>query len=194
MIHSDKVILTDVDGVLLNWLHAFNTWMHRRHDLVKLTDGVYEIETIYGITKEKADNLIETFNDSAAIGSLPPLRDALKYIRKLHEEQGYVLHCITAVPNDPFVKKLRLENLQRVFGTSVIERLECTGTSQDKFPILSEYKDSGLPWIEDKFSNAKMGSDLGLTSYLMDFDYNSDYHDNDIIRVKNWKEIYEALI
>jgi 5'(3')-deoxyribonucleotidase len=191
--YNDKVILTDVDGVLLNWFHSFNNWMNRRHDLFRVSDAVYNIEDVYGITKLEADSLIIMFNESASIGSLPPLRDAMKYIKKLHEEHGYVLHCITAVADDQFVKMLRLENLERLFGSSVVERLECVGTSKDKLPILSEYKGSGLPWIEDMPENAKMGSDLGLVPYLMDFDYNSNYENNSIIRVKNWKEIYEAL-
>lgn len=193
MIYSEKIILTDVDGVLFSWVHAFDYWMGR-HGHKQISEHEYAIENKYDLTKQVADSLVTQFNESAAIGSLPPLRDALKYVRKLHEEQGFVFHCITAIPNDPYVKKLRQENLERVFGPSAIERLECVETSKNKYPILAEYAETGIPWIEDRFENSVMGKELGLTAYIVDHPYNRQYEDKDIIRVKNWQEIYESVI
>jgi FMN phosphatase YigB (HAD superfamily) len=36
----DKLILTDVDGVLLNWEYAFNIWM-KRHGYTPKEDWQY---------------------------------------------------------------------------------------------------------------------------------------------------------
>ena len=46
----DKVILTDVDGVLLNWEYAFDCWMNEL-GLYKLpdTNHLYNIGDRYGI-------------------------------------------------------------------------------------------------------------------------------------------------
>lgn len=191
----EKVILADVDGCMLLWKSAFMNWMSRHgyERKNKEDSDIYEIEDLYNISKEKSDEMVDFFNESIHMGQLPPLRDAIKYVRKLHEEHGFVFHCITAVGTHPLVHKLRQENLNRVFGDSVIERLVCTASSKDKEPILREYKDSGLIWIEDKVSNAIMGAELGLTPIVINHDYNLKY-EGDFIRVNKWKEIYEIVV
>lgn len=189
----EKVILSDVDGCMLLWTRGFNEWM-TRHGYVKVMDDAYEIEDLYGISKEEADRMIDFFNESIHMGQLPPLRDAIKYIRKLHEEHGFVFHCITAVGTHRLVHELRQENLNRVFGPSVVERLVCTESSKDKEPILQEYKDSNLLWIEDKVSNAIMGSGLGLRPIVINHDYNLTYDAPGCIRVNTWKEIYKIAV
>ena len=189
----NNVILTDVDGVLLNWFHSFRQWMKLKGYEVK-NMSEYDVGGIYGIDKDFAKDLVNTFNSSVYVSSLPPYKDAVKYVRKLHEEHGFVLHCITAIPNTPEVRKFREDNLKAIFGPTVVERLECTGTSKAKLPILAEYADSGVPWIEDKVTNATMGLDLGLDCYLMVHDHNENYdHHDDLKRIENWKELYEIL-
>ena len=82
---KDRIILTDVDGVLLDWEFAFHTWMeehgHTAEDGHKL---VYSVAKRFGITGKNAKKLTEFFNESASIGFLPPLRDAMFYVKKLH--------------------------------------------------------------------------------------------------------------
>jgi hypothetical protein len=188
----EKVILSDVDGCMLFWKRSFEEWMSR-HGYVKVLDDAYEIEDLYGLSKKESDKMVEYFNESIHLGYLPPLRDAIKYIRKLHEEHGFVFHCITAVGTHPRIHDLRMENLSRVFGPTAIERLVCTKSSKDKEPILKEYENSGLLWIEDKASNAVMGSNLGLKSVLINHDYNLSYV-GDFMRVNTWKEIYKIAV
>jgi hypothetical protein len=189
----DNLILTDVDGVLLLWIHTFDYWM-ARHGYKKTGVEDYDIAAVYDITSTHARQLMASFNESAAIGSLPPFRDAKKYVGKLHDEFGAVLHCITAVSSDPYVKKLRLENLALVFGPTVVERLDCVGSCADKHPILAQYADSGLLWVEDRGENAIMGRDLGLNAVLIDHVYNRlPEFDHGIQRVKNWRQIYDTF-
>ena len=79
-----KIILSDVDGVLLDWEWAFNVWM-QEHGF-ELTDGYqyeYDMATRYGISKEQVRKLIRTFNESAAIGFIPVLRDAMYWVKQL---------------------------------------------------------------------------------------------------------------
>ena len=45
-----KIILTDCDGVLLNWEDAFHQWMQDQGLIVKHR-GVYEMEIAYDISK-----------------------------------------------------------------------------------------------------------------------------------------------
>lgn len=188
-----NVILADVDGVLLNWWDAFTFWMHLNGYEKKL-QGEYCTAKTFGIAKDLADEFEDCFNNSIALESIPPLRDAAKYIRKLHEEHGYVLHCVTAIPNTQQIREWRQTNLDSVFGKGVVQRLVCTGSSANKHPILAEYAGTGVPWVEDKYQNAEMGLEYGLDVYLIDHEYNRDYGENlDIKRVEKWQEIYEML-
>lgn len=188
----DNVILTDADGVFLLWEHGFHMWM-LENGYPHVTAGSYNIEETYGIDKDLAEHLARSFNESAALKRLPPLKDAIKYIRKLHEEHGYVFHCFTAIPNTRDMFNARLENIENLFGKTPFERLVLTDNSAGKKKYLEQYRDSGCYWIEDLVKNAEVGHALGLNCILMDRHYNRGYENPEIKRVKNWKEIYQII-
>ena len=185
----EKVILTDVDGVLLNWGYAFNIWMEQ-HGHKKVQD-VYTVHKAYGIDRDASKRLVRQFNESAAIGFLPPLRDAIHYVRKLHEEYGYVFHAITSLSLDPHAGELRTQNLKKLFGETAFEKYVYLDTGADKDEALAEYKDTGYLWVEDKVENALVGDKAGLDSVIMEHGYNM--HRNELPLMKGWKDIYEYL-
>ena len=191
---NKKLILTDADGVLLNWEWAFSTWMDQ-HGFRKVEGGEfnYNIGERYNIPHDQARKLIHIFNESAAIGFLPALRDAVYYVKRLHEEHGYTFHCITSLSKDPNASKLREMNLAKLFGEDVFEKVVCLDTGADKDDALIPYKNSGLWWIEDKIKNAELGANLGLRTILVEHGFNMHYYHPDIYKVKNWKEIYELI-
>tara|TARA_B110000503_G_scaffold131852_1_gene207035 strand:- start:146 stop:742 length:597 start_codon:yes stop_codon:yes gene_type:complete len=194
MKYNDKVILTDADGVLLNWEYAFNIWMEQHgHTTVDGANFMYDMAERYSITKDQARQLIKIFNESAAIGFLPALRDAMYYVKRLHEEHGYVFRCITSLSLDPNAKKLRQMNLEKLFGKTAFEELVCLDTGAEKDSALVPYKDSGLYWIEDKLENAELGRELGLRSILVEHGFNMNSVKLGIKNVVNWKEIYEHI-
>jgi FMN phosphatase YigB (HAD superfamily) len=190
---DSNIILTDADGVLLNWEWAFDMWMNEHgHRKQQGTEFKYDIGKRYGIDRDVGKKLIKTFNESAAIGFLPPLRDAMHYVRKLHEEHGYVFHCITSLSLDRNAQRLRRMNLEKLFGETVFEEIICLDTGADKDGALEPYRDSDSYWIEDKIDNAETGRRLGLRSILVEHGHNMDYS-GDIPLVKNWREIYELI-
>jgi len=193
IINTNKVILTDVDGVLLNWEYAFKCWMEQHGYKLNTTASDYDISDRYGIPYSKGKELVRFFNESAAIGFLPPLRDAMYYVDLLHRKHGYVFRAITSLSTDPAAAKLREENLSKLFGPTVFEDVLCIGTGADKDEALAPYEGSGLFWIEDKIENAELGQRLGLQSILVEHGHNMNYVNDDIPIVKGWKEIYEML-
>lgn len=188
---KNNVILTDCDGVLVDWVYAFDVWMARK-GYNKLHEEVYDLHECYGIEKSECKKLVRFFNESAAVGSMPPLRDAIKYVKKLHEEKGYVFHCITSLSLDPHAAKLREKNLHALFGPTAFEKIVCLDTGADKDEALYPYLDSGCIWVEDKEENADLGCRMGLHSVLMSHAHNEGY-DGDATVVANWKEIYEMV-
>lgn len=193
----DKIILTDCDGVLLNWEYAFCIWMEQ-HGYKQIPDGnqQYDIAKRFNIGSSEGKALVHRFNESAAIGFLPALRDSIYYVKRLHEEHGYEFHCITSLSLDPSAKKLRQMNLDKMFGPSAFTVLECLDTGADKDEFLDErYADTGYYWIEDKMQNAVAGLNVGLTPILIEHGWNmNDSVPVGMKKVVKWKEIYEHIV
>lgn len=202
---TEKLILVDCDGVLLNWEFAFKVFMNKKGYSIKYPDKKvdYGLQHQYDIARTLKEDLVEEFNTSAAMGFLPPLRDAVEYVQRLHREQGFVFHVITAMSEDHYACELRRMNLEKLFG-NVFEGFTFLGTSADKTDALSKYRDTGLLWIEDNLNNAVVGKKLGLESMLMAHAHNMYgvaprsgqlWDDSvDIPRYDRWKQVYHHIV
>jgi hypothetical protein len=192
--NPDKLILTDIDGCVLDWEWAFNVWI-QQHGFTEVEGSKfsYDMSVRYGIPKEQVRKLIKIFNESAAIGFLPAQRDAMFYIKRLHEEHGYRFHAITSLSLDPNAQKLREMNLHKLFGSTAWERIVCLDTGAHKDEALEEYEGTGLWWIEDKTENAEAGYNAGLKCLLLEHGHNMHVEHPGIQLVKNWKHIYEVI-
>jgi hypothetical protein len=191
---KNKVILTDIDGVVLDWEEGFNVWMqHHGHELVEGYQFQYNVGLRYGMTREQGNKLVKQFNESAAIGFLPPLRDAQWYINLLHEKHGYKFIALTSLSLDPYAKELRVRNLKKLMGDAFIE-VVCLDTGADKDEILADYghKYPGNYWIEDKPENLKAGTIQGLKGILIEHGHNMNEEVDGKV-VKNWEELYSYI-
>jgi FMN phosphatase YigB (HAD superfamily) len=188
---KDKVLLVDCDGVLLDWEYAFDQWM-KRHGYTVVAHGNYLMDIKYGLERAETKRLVRMFNESAWIRKLPPLRDAIHYVKKLHVEHGYIFHAITSLSNDQYAQHLRTKNLREMFGDTVFEKYVYLDTGADKDEVLEDYRGTGCYWVEDKPENVDVGINVGLEGILMKHEHNKDYNgDADVVR--NWKEIYDLV-
>jgi hypothetical protein len=189
----NKLILTDADGVLLDWEWAFSVWMREKG--YTMTEGAktsyYLHEHYQGLEQKDAKTIVKQFNESAAIGFLPALRDSTYYVKRLHEEHGYQFRVITSLSKNKDAQRLRDMNLRKIFGDA-IETVICLDTGADKDEALAPYTDSAMWWIEDKPENADVGYNLGLKSILVEHGHNMTHTCNYPI-VKNWKQIYTLI-
>lgn len=187
-----KKILTDCDGVLLDWETAFHEWM-RNKGYSQLKTGVYDLSLMYDLPKDDKHNIVREFNESAWMCCLPVLRDARTGIAKL-VDHGYTFNCITSLSTDPYAKQLRWQNLTTHFGYDAFTDLECLDVGADKDDALAKYKDSSLWWIEDKPENCDAGLRAGLRPILIDHLHNRWYNDPNVIRVGTWTELCEVIL
>ena len=187
-----KTILTDCDGVLLDWVEGFSAWMEVR-GFQRLPDYEYHytIEKWYDLTHEEAMEHVSIYNASAGIGFLPPYLDSVKYVKLLNEVYGYRFIVITAMGHDPYAIELRKRNLQEVFG-DVFDDVKVVGLLKSKREILELYEPT--IWIEDKPSAAEEGHEVGHRTFLFEHGHNGDMStSHGITRVHEWKEIYNEI-
>jgi len=187
------VIVTDCDGVLLDWEFAFDVWIAEKgYKRLPGTEEIFWAGSRYGIHNDDVLKLIMEFNESACIGFLPPLRDSIQYI-KLLAQQGYQFDVVSSLHIDRYAQMLRINNLTHLFGDvfrKINAHLSILGSKEDF--LREHYGDSGCWWIEDRMDHADAGAKIGMRSMLMDHPYNQKY-DGPAARVYSWKDIYAKV-
>ena len=189
MAHGKK-ILTDADGVLVNWEDAFTSWMSKKGYTV-VNNSHYNQNVRYDISKEQSDKLVSEFNDSAWIGWLRPLRDSTVVVPE-KIKKGFTFECITSLSDDYYAGELRKFNLRQHFKNS-ISNCRCMAQGSDKDDVLKEYA-KGHWWIEDKPQNAEAGLEAGHKVILIRHDYNEYYKNKDVYFVNSWSDIYKLIV
>jgi uncharacterized HAD superfamily protein len=201
---SNRIILTDVDGVLLEWEHHFTKWMLQRtlfdergaryhpHRLLPDKENTYEMAERFGVTKTEIRKHIREFNRSAWMGTQRPMLESQTWVKLLAAE-GWTFIPITSQTSDIPAQQLRKRRLGELFGEHVFINYHILGTGADKDSALAEFHNTGLYWVEDKPNNAVAGLKYGLKPILIDHPYNRDFDHPDVIRVSNWKEIHQIL-
>jgi hypothetical protein len=201
---NNRIILTDVDGVLLEWEHHFTKWVlqksyfdeqgNRYHPYKLLPDkqNEYEMAERFGVTKDQIRALIREFNRSAWMGTQRPMLESQTWVKLLFAE-GWTFIPITSQTSDIPAQQLRKRRLGELFGDHVFTNYHILGTGADKDSALAEFHNTGLYWVEDKPNNAVAGLKYGLKPILIDHPYNRDFEHQDVIRVNNWQEIHRLL-
>ena len=203
-ISASRIILTDVDGVLLEWEHHFTKWLQLRsyfdkngnrnypYKLLDAKHDDYDMSKRFGISKETISQEIREFNRSAWMGTQRPMLESQTWVKLLHAE-GWTFVPITSQTSDIPGQALRKKRLGELFGEHVFSNYHILGTGADKDSALANFHDTGLYWVEDKPKNALAGLSYGLKPILIDHPYNRDFNHPDIRRVNNWKQIHEML-
>lgn len=188
---DNKLILVDVDGVLLDWHSMFRQWMTESGYVEDTNSKCYSLAKKYGLDDDEARKLVLQFNRSAAVGFCKPERDAVEYVGKL-AELGYRFLPITAMGGDEYSRLLRRENLDNVFGNVFVGHF-FVDLNASKDHILEIFEGTNAWWVEDKLSNAEAGLKYGLRSILISHEHNSHCDNKDIVIVESWEELHRHI-
>ena len=201
---SNRIILTDVDGVLLEWEHHFTKWMLQRtlfdekgaryhpYRLLPNKENTYEMAERFGLTVTEIRKEIREFNRSAWMGTQRPMLESQTWVKLLAAE-GWTFIPITSQTSDIPAQELRKRRLGELFGDHVFTNYHILGTGADKDGALAEFHNTGLYWVEDKPKNAVAGLKYGLKPILIDHPYNQDFDHPEVIRVSNWQDIHKIV-
>ena len=194
---SNKLILIDIDGVVLDWKNSFLQFM-ALENIVEVDNTKYKVaewmQERHGkeISEEQGKFMVEYFNRSAWIAFLEPFRDSVEVITAL-KAKGYEFKAITSLHTDRPAQALRKMNLQDVFGEGTISDITFLPTGAGKEEALAKYEGSGAWWVEDKVENAIAGKQVGLKPIVIEHEYNKDIFKDDIPTAKFWSTVYKII-
>ena len=154
-----------------------------------LIQNRYYLKAIYGWNdKEKFDFFDKYYKE--VLKECKMMEDANTVCQKL-KEKGHEIYFITARLTK--VKECHTEE-------STKQSLDKKHIPYDKLIInasdkLKAAKENGIQvFIEDSYDTCKELLENGIKSILMTTKMNQDIHQGNIVRVKNWKEIYEEIL
>lgn len=191
----NKTILTDIDGVVLDWTTAFIHWMELKGYTPKDEwFGDYGLHKWYQLPEEKIKELVTEFNQSAHIGFIPPMPDSVHYI-KLLADRGFKFIGITSLGDNYYSHLLRERNLKDYFGDA-FQKVYCLPLRACKKDMLTQQAKFFGPhlktiWIEDHIVNAQVGVDLGFETIVYAHLHNVEWKGK---RAKNWLDIYREIL
>ena len=181
-----KILLTDIDGVVLDWQKHFNKYLDHYYPGEELFDP-----TVFA-QGERTGKIIKEFNNSAWIGFLEPWKDSVEVLTELNH-MGWKIYGCTSMGTDQYANALRKKNIETLMP-DVFAQLEIIPFMQPKGNWLAPWKGSGAVWVEDKWSNAIIGADIGIKTFLMKQSYNSKQDYQGVEKVDNWRQIYNKVI
>ena len=189
----DKIILTDIDGVVFDWHTAFVRWMELQgYSSTGIIHHDAEIHNEFGISLQEANVKREEFNASMACSVLEPMRQSQEYIKKLHEE-GFHFIAITSLSDKPIAQYYRYLNLEDYFDTDVFVDVRCLPAGAPKLDAMMDFENSELIYIDDRISNLEDALKVGLNPVLMKHAYNIHYQNKKVHQVANWADIYKYV-
>lgn len=189
-----ETILTDVDGVLLNWLDPFLEFMDTRKER-KVGEqhlDFHKLENLYVDTDHHdIDAAIEEFNNSDNFGKLPSIKKADLNVNQLYCA-GFDIVAITSSNTNNRSTKLRTHNLIDLYG-GIFQDIIFVERRQSKQDILAEFMPSY--WVEDHYPNAIHGVEVGHQAIVIKHIYNRKHWDSPIVDwVEDWSEIFRKVM
>ncbi len=171
-IPTDNIILTDIDGVLLDLLGQMSVFLKQEKGVIVTNEDWLKgswLHEIIGGDIESDRALFVEFTHSHYFKTIPAIPNTIKALKTLHET-GWRFIAITATGQDcptqdlDLVKQNRLENLKIHFG-DIFEDIHIISVIGSKKDILEQYAPTW--WLEDSLKHANDGLSAGHKPILM---------------------------
>lgn len=169
---TNGIILTDVDGVLLNLLPQLRLFLREEKGIIVEAEDWKkgsQLHEIIGGDLDSDREIFLDFNHSDYFRSLPAVPKAVEAIKTL-KDNGWrfvaITACMTGSKRQCYetTYQNRLENLEAHFG-NVFEELHLTSWDRCKSDYLRRYQPTW--WLEDSLRHANDGHDIGHKSLLI---------------------------
>lgn len=199
MVGAKRKIASDVDEVLFDLLTPLNVYYNKRFgaNLTFENYEYYDLERVWGCTKQEATQIISDFYKSEEFKAILPVRGAQQAVRLLSPENDF-----SAVTSRPlFIQVDTSESISKYFGNAFSEIFY-----NGQYGVLSSGLDKsgyclerGIPiLLEDNLDIARKSAERGIVVILFDRLWNkAPSLPRGIIRVgeagNHWQEAVEQL-
>ena len=192
----NKIFLTDVDGIIFNFIRTFEIWIKTKEYHVtrpQLADDNYylKIEDWLGVTKAKAQALVEEFFNTDFSKHFITFKDSVDVIHKLKNE-GWNFVAVTAIGGGELAKKHRMAALDYHFGKYVFSDVLTVPPFSSKEEILKTF--SPTLWVDDSPMHIVEGIAAGHFTFHMKREGDTrQTPEEDAIEVTDWHGIYDWI-
>lgn len=187
---KEKVIISDIDGVAIDWLQGFINYMESTHKIFALHDkpSQFGMNDIFpGVAKPW--EFILDYQHSEFYLNLDAYEDAQKSFKALHNN-GFKIILLSSCGDSDFITKARTENIEDKFGDCIEELIMLPYASSKTEALLK------LPqgaFIEDQMKVAIEGVQTGKTTFIRNMPYNVNDHHDQVTRINSFLELPNHL-
>lgn len=196
-----KTLLTDCDGVLLDWLSGIPAFledlgMDSSHLKERLEGNQFvPIEEIFmSESLEQALARMSQYQTSEYLKSLPVIEAGCELpISRLSEE--YDIIVVTSFSEDKVAHQNREDNLRLRYGDSISD-LICLPFSANKTDALRDLakKTDARIWLDDQIKHVHHGIEAGLDSYQYTHLMSCGRNTGEVPEVDSWNKVEQILL
>ena len=196
-----QVIMTDCDGVLLQWLaHTPSFIEDLGYDSSHLRDVMSGNKFVpfcdVFCTEDRKEGLerLRRYNESHYMRSLPIIENGSdEVIKRLSQKFDIVV--VTSFSDKKEAYHNRLSNLELHFGDSISE-LICLKHEEDKTPTLKSYAKNRdvVLWVDDQIKHVHHGIEAGINSFQYTHGMSCGRNTGEVKEIDSWKKIEELML
>lgn len=195
-----KTILTDCDGVLLNWLSGLPGFLedagHDTSHLKSLLDGnqfVPFFDLFMVDNEQDALEMMDRYHQSEHLTRLPEMEPgSSEAIRRLG--QDYEIIVVTSFSDNKIAQRNREENLRLRYGDAITD-LVCLPFSADKTEALKSIakRCDAKIWLDDQIKHVHHGTNAGIDSYQFTFGMSCGRNTGEVAEIDSWTKVERLL-
>lgn len=195
-----KTLITDCDGVLLNWLSGIPGFLESQgfdtQHLQGYLSGNQFIpfqDLFMADSDEGALAMMNAYHQSDFLARLPEMEPgSSETIQRLSEDFDIIV--VTSFSDDKIAQQNRQDNLTLRYGDAITD-LICLPFSADKTAVLRDLakgRDARI-WLDDQIKHVHHGTNAGIPSYQFTWDISCGRNTGEVPEVDSWKTV-EALL
>lgn len=196
-----KTLVTDCDGVLLQWLTHVPDFVeelgldtsHLR-DCMKGNQFIPFFDLFAAKNEKEAFERLEAYQESDYLKRLPIMEDgAEKAISNLSKE--YEIIVVTSFSENPKAQRNRAENLELRYGNAISD-LICLPQAADKTEVLKDLAKSRdvKIWLDDQIKHVHHGINAGIDSYQYTHGMDCGRNTGEVKEIDSWKKVESMFI
>ena len=175
MENMGRILITDIDDVLLDWTKSFDQFIREEYDYngVYLGDNTQRLWEVLCIKKGEIFNIMKSHSELQRFNNLEYYKDSIELLDNFDNFDN--IFAITSCGNTIDIIKKRKYNLNKRFP-GIIDKVFFLNFLEKKKKILKEIKNKyptyEIYMIDDNVNDIQSAISLGINGYV----YTTSFH------------------